>query len=485
MATAHNEHPPQRKLKYSVALLVLLLLAYAAFISWKSWHDEKSDALSRLAMMTDLGETAVDTYFTQLEIGLQSLGMDLTDTRKQPDFDRFYALLNRFLRLHTELNNVMLIRADGQIVLTGKTPHSKALPTLANEPSFLQFRNELQQGNAFAIGQPVIGHIDNTWVISARHGIKDQTGKLTYILSANLPINMMQNFWQDAPTPAVTALGLIRDDGYLVSHYPNPDVATLDQMYGKPVAGTMIEYLRTNNFPQRGHAEGLGSTAPVTVIQVVRRLTHYPLTLFVEMPMSEIKAAWWKKMQAPYFLIALLLAGIVTAYRLTIRRRRAWSLEQRREENRRTYEQALLERSPNEIYLFDEKTLQFTYVNDYALNNLGYTLEQVQRKTLLSLHPQLTEASFAAMIEPLHKGEQETIKFQTTQTRANGSTYPVEVHLQLISSEDDSGFLAIVNDITALNQAEDNIRQFNAPVERRTAGRTSRLAAARTSQSLP
>jgi PAS domain S-box-containing protein len=173
-------------------------------------------------------------------------------------------------------------------------------------------------------------------------------------------------------------------------------------------------------------------------------------------------------MHAPYVLLALLLAGIFAFYTVSLRRRHTWSMAQRREELRRNYEKALHERSPNEIFMFDAETLQFTYANDYALENLGYTLEQLQKKILLSLHPELELESFGPMIEPLRRGAQESIKYQTVQARKDGSTYPVEVNLQLITTDEGGeGFLAIVNDITALRQAEENIRTFNAPVERR------------------
>ncbi len=59
-------------------------------------------------------------------------------------------------------------------------------------------------------------------------------------------------------------LGLIRDDGYLVSRYPEPDAASLDEMYGKPAEGAMIEYLRANNYPQQGQVEMRGSDGKVT-----------------------------------------------------------------------------------------------------------------------------------------------------------------------------------------------------------------------------
>ena len=93
---------------------------------------------------------------------------------------------------------------------------------------------------------------------------------------------------------------------------------------------------------------------------------------------------------------------------------------------------------------------------------------------MLSLHPEMGIESFGAIVEPLRRGEQATIKYQTVQKRANGSSYPVEVNLQLMKPDDVGeveGFMAIVNDISTLKQAEENIRVFNAPVERRAARR--------------
>jgi PAS domain S-box-containing protein len=166
-----------------------------------------------------------------------------------------------------------------------------------------------------------------------------------------------------------------------------------------------------------------------------------------------------------------LLAGTFAFYGMSLRR--AWSTERRREELRRNYEEALDERSPNEIFMFDADTLQISYANDLALENTGYTLEQLQKQNMLSLHPELGIDSFGAMIEPLRRGEQESIKYRTVQARREGSTYPVEVDLQLVKTDEGGeGFMAIINDISALRQAEENIRAFNAPVERRAAERT-------------
>jgi PAS domain S-box-containing protein len=115
--------------------------------------------------------------------------------------------------------------------------------------------------------------------------------------------------------------------------------------------------------------------------------------------------------------------------------------------------------------------LQINFANEYALANLGLSLEELQKRKFLSLYPELHAEYFITLTAPLRKGEQESIKYQAVQARADGSTYPVEINLQLLTAEGKNECLAIVNDITALKQAEENIRKFNAPVERREAGR--------------
>ncbi len=340
----------------------------------------------------------------------------------------------------------------------------------------MNFRSELQQGSPFVIGQPVKGHIDSRWVVAARHAVTDHAGKLAYIISANLPADMLQRYWPDSAMPdsttaRITALGLVRDDGYLVSRYPEPDAASMDDVYGQPASGAMVAYLRANRYSQSGQVYMPGNGARPASMRALRRLQHFPVTLYVEVPESEVRAALWDSMRTIYFLAVLLLAGILACYAMLRRHRRIWSVEQRREELRHNYEKTLSERSPNEIYLFDAVTLQFGYANDYALKNTGYSLAQLRQMNMLSLHPEMGIEAFGAAIEPLRRGEQESVRYQTVQARSDGSTYPVEVTVQLMKSDvDGEGFMAIINDITAFRQAEENIRKFNSPVERR-AGR--------------
>lgn len=472
MTSTSGEHRPRRLLKYSAILLVAAQLAYAAFLAVESWREVRTEQAGLLATVAGLDANAVDSYFTQLEIGLRNLGAELTDTQRKHDLAHAYDLVHRFQKLHTELGNVILMRGDGQMLLTGNEPNNPDMPTLAGDPVFTRFRDELQQGPPFAIGRPVAGNIDKRWVVAARYAVTDRAGKLVYIISANLPAGLLQPYRLDTATPKISALGLVRDDGYLVSLYPEPDAASQDNLYGKPDESAMTGYLRAKKFPQQGLVEMPGSDGRTADLRALQRLQHYPVTLFVDLPMPEIRAAWLARMSDTYFLLALMLLGIVIFYGMSFRRRRAWSTEQRREVLRHKYEHALNERSPNEILMFDADTLQISFANDHALKHTGYALAEIQQKDILSLHPEIGIEAFGALIEPMRRGEQESVRYQTVQACSDGSTYPVEVNLQFIKPEQGGdGFMAIINDITAFRLAEENLRKFNAPVERRAARR--------------
>ncbi|HNW33956.1 MAG TPA: PAS domain S-box protein, partial [Candidatus Ozemobacteraceae bacterium] len=122
--------------------------------------------------------------------------------------------------------------------------------------------------------------------------------------------------------------------------------------------------------------------------------------------------------------------------------------------------------SRNEIYVFDAKTLLFRFVNQGALANLGYTFDQISLLCPVDLQPEFTTESFLQLVEPLVRHEKPLLIFETAHRRADGSRYPVEVHLQLVDHKGERVFLAIMEDITLRKQAEEKARQAMAEAEK-------------------
>ena len=117
-----------------------------------------------------------------------------------------------------------------------------------------------------------------------------------------------------------------------------------------------------------------------------------------------------------------------------------------------------LEASLNEIYLFDAATFLFRYANEGARKNLGYSLETLRTLTPLDLKPRVTPAAFQGVLEPLQSGQRKVQVFESVHRRADGSLYPVEVHLQLFRHGGDGVYLAVIQDTTERKQAEAQLR---------------------------
>lgn len=122
----------------------------------------------------------------------------------------------------------------------------------------------------------------------------------------------------------------------------------------------------------------------------------------------------------------------------------------------------IIEKSLNEIYVFDSITFKFEYVNNCALENLGYSLQEMIQLTPIDIKPEFTQKTFIDAVNPLIKGESEKLVFETIHKRKDGSKYPVEIHLQLHDLGYKCVFFAIINDITERKRTLAELRKNEA-----------------------
>lgn len=117
----------------------------------------------------------------------------------------------------------------------------------------------------------------------------------------------------------------------------------------------------------------------------------------------------------------------------------------------------LLDKSSNEIYIFDADSLKFTHVNQGGRDNLGYNAQELSKMTAVDLKPEVSDEEFSALIEPLRNGASEQVIFETVHRRKDGSCYPVDVLLQYSPAEDPPVFVAMILDITEKKKADDTL----------------------------
>lgn len=129
----------------------------------------------------------------------------------------------------------------------------------------------------------------------------------------------------------------------------------------------------------------------------------------------------------------------------------------------------ILDRSSNEIYVFDAESLHFIQANQGAQQNLGYTMEELEQLTPLDLKPEFSKDEFDVLIEPLRTAEKDQIVFETIHKRKDGTTYPVEVRLQLSRQEKPAVFVAVIQDISERRLAERTLKKHAEELERSNA----------------
>ncbi len=160
-------------------------------------------------------------------------------------------------------------------------------------------------------------------------------------------------------------------------------------------------------------------------------------------------------------LYAVLYAFIAHAERILIRQR---------EEHRQATEISsrmgrVLDRSSNEIYIFNANNFQFIQVNQGARDNLGYSMKELSVMSPWDLKPEFTREEFLKHVESLQNCDRRQLNFETVHKRKDGSTYSVEVRLQLSHTEDPPVYVAIILDITERKQSEDKLRMFSRAIE--------------------
>ncbi|MDB5896089.1 MAG: domain S-box protein [Rhodoferax sp.] len=134
--------------------------------------------------------------------------------------------------------------------------------------------------------------------------------------------------------------------------------------------------------------------------------------------------------------------------------------ERKRSEKQQHRMARMLDRSLNEIYLFDQETLRFTYANAGALANLGYDLETLQQMRTPDIKPNFTEATFRQHVQPLIDGGTELLSYETVHQRADGSHYDVEVYLQRDTTDERPLFMALILDITERKIAQAQVQRL-------------------------
>ena len=409
-----------------VATAGLAMLAVALLYGMLAWHGVRGEQITRMQTVLQIAQRATNSYFVELEAALEHLAEDLQAGPGLADAERNDRMVQRFRELHPTFTAVNLLAPDGTVLSTALSPDRAALPRIrrVQGPSWQEFLARVGPGTTLDLGRPLRATVAPGWFFPMRYVLRDAERQPVAYLSATLSVDVLQRFWSDAPVVAQSSIGMVRDDGYLISLYPAAPQATQDMIYGSARSGIVPR--GGEGQTRGGYVEGDTTIFGQAAGFAFRRLEGYPVTIFVATPLAEYRAAWWLAVRLPFALMALFgIAGLVALHVLGSRQQALLAERQRAEEalaEKRIAEQAnrtkteFMARMSHELRTPLNAILGFTQL--LQRDTPGTLVPEQQRELLHVLHAGHHLLSLIDDLLDLSRVEAGTLRLQLTDVDA-------------------------------------------------------------------
>lgn len=138
----------------------------------------------------------------------------------------------------------------------------------------------------------------------------------------------------------------------------------------------------------------------------------------------------------------------------------------------------LLDGTRDGIFIFDAETLYFSYVNQGAVEQVGYAREELLQMKVLDIKTDLDETTFRTLIAPVVFGEVVSKTFTANHQHQDGRKIPVEINVQcVVDSTRGRSLVAVARDVTERKQAEAQLIQAREAAESANIAKSEFLAA--------
>ena len=122
---------------------------------------------------------------------------------------------------------------------------------------------------------------------------------------------------------------------------------------------------------------------------------------------------------------------------------------------------AALDCSADPIFLIDRNEMRFVDMNETACASLGYSRDELLAMGPQDIKPNISKQELAQKFDEIIASEQQMGTLETVHRRKDGSTFPVEVFLRVLETDDATILIASVRDVTERKQVEAELKSLN------------------------
>ncbi len=306
--SASRAAPSMTALGVRVLWLVgaLLIISTGLWLAL-TWQTISQRQMQRMSVAATLAATDADGYFGLL----RARGREVANQLRRRDVLRHpqaaLPVLRRFTAGNPDLTSAMVIRTDGQVLASSSPDAMSGIGNVMSDPSRrAQFERSLQTAGLL-INPPQRSGQPNKWAIPVQYVVRDSKGKTLFLFQFRILLEEQQALWKELQLVPGVIIGLMRDDGVLISQVP-------DQHQARAGADSSAVAVPANVLAQ-GKESGRYTSAAAdgsSRVGVYERLTHYPLYVYLSIPRSVVAQIWWQYARVPlYLLVSGLFIGMI------------------------------------------------------------------------------------------------------------------------------------------------------------------------------
>lgn len=273
---------------------VLFMFCLHAFDEWGQVKDREEEHMqSNLVLLT----RTLDTFFLSKRAGMFSLAETIAISPGGIDnLALAQQLLTDYRKHRPEVSEISLSEMNGKVLASSHAADRNGQPGLVDQSGFQDFARDAKDQHDIYLGRPQRDAQSQDWVFTLRYVLRDAQGQPRAVLTDVFPVDFLESLWKDAPLVQQLTVGVLRDDGYLMTRFPVPAAVTKDEVYGTRRAGALIRYLTQQQFPVQGRVEGPNALLNgQNFVNLFHRLDKLPVTVFVGQSERRFWQVWARR----------------------------------------------------------------------------------------------------------------------------------------------------------------------------------------------